>query len=182
MFILAGVAIASLLSRVPQIRDLLHLKPGALGALLLMTAVGSLLSLPASGLVVHRLGAARTVSIMSVVSMTGLAIVAVGTEVGAVMVGAGLFVFGFGAGQWDVAMNVEGSAVEQQLDRSIMSRFHAAFSIGTVAGALVGAGMNAVDVRPMFHLAAIAVCRRGRRAGGCPRLHPGRCRRARRAA
>ena len=103
VFILAGVAIASLLSRVPQIRDLLHLKPGALGALLLMTAVGSLLSLPASGLVVHRLGAARTVSIMSVVSMTGLAIVAIGTEVGAVLVGAGLFVFGFGAGQWDVS-------------------------------------------------------------------------------
>ena len=156
VFILAGVSIASLLSRVPQIRDLLHLKPGALGALLLMTAIGSLLSLPSSGLVVHRLGAARTVSIMSVVSMAGLAIVAIGTEVGAVLVGAGLFVFGFGAGQWDVAMNVEGSAVEQQLDRAIMSRFHAAFSIGTVAGALIGAGMNAVHVRPMFHLAAVA--------------------------
>jgi hypothetical protein len=67
VFILAGVSIASLLSRVPHIRDLLHLKPGALGALLLMTAIGSLLSLPSSGLVVHRLGAARTVSIMSVV-------------------------------------------------------------------------------------------------------------------
>jgi predicted MFS family arabinose efflux permease len=157
VFILAGVAIASLLSRVPQIRDLLHLKPGALGALLLMTAIGSLLSLPASGLVVHRLGAARTVAIMSVVSMTGLVIVAIGTEIGAVMVGAGLFVFGFGAGQWDVAMNVEGSAVEQQLQRSIMSRFHAAFSIGTVGGALVGAGMNALDVRPLIHLTAIAV-------------------------
>jgi len=156
-FVLAGVAIASLLSRVPQIRDLLHLKPGALGALLLMTAIGSLLSLPASGLVVHRFGAARTVSIMSVVSMAGLVIVAAGTEVDAVMVGAGLFVFGFGAGQWDVAVNVEGSAVEQQLGRTIMSRFHAAFSLGTVAGALVGAGMNALGVRPVFHLATIAV-------------------------
>ena len=77
----------------PQLRDLLHLEPGALGVLLLMTAIGSLLSLPSSGLVVHRLGAARTVSIMSVVSMAGLAIVAIGTEVGAVLVGAGLFVF-----------------------------------------------------------------------------------------
>jgi predicted MFS family arabinose efflux permease len=157
-FMLPGVAIASLLSRVPQIRDILHLKPGALGALLLMTAIGSLLSLPASGLVVHRLGAARTVSIMSLVSTSGLAIVAVGTEVGVVMVGAGLFVFGFGAGQWDVAMNVEGSAVEQGLDRAIMSRFHAAFSIGTVAGALVGAGMNVLDIPPVVHLMVVAVC------------------------
>ena len=69
-----------------------------------------------------------------------------------VVVGAGLLFFGFGAGAWDVAMNVEAAAVEQQLQRSIMSRFHAAFSIGTVAGALVGAGANALDIAPIVHL------------------------------
>src|SRR5690349_149507 len=121
-----------------------------------MTAVGSLVSLPLSGTVVHRVGAARTVSVMAVVNPVGLAIVAIGTEVGPVMVGAGLFVFGFGAGQWDVAQNVEGAAAEQRLGRSIMSRFHAAFSVGTVAGALVGAGMNALHVRPWIHLLSMA--------------------------
>jgi hypothetical protein len=49
VFALAGVAISSLLSRVPQIRDALHLSPRSLGLLLLMTAVGSLVSLPLSG-------------------------------------------------------------------------------------------------------------------------------------
>jgi fucose permease len=157
VFILAGVVISSVLSRVPQIRDLLHLKPGPLGLLLLMTAIGSLLSLPSSGLVVHRFGAARTVTIMSMVSMSGVSIAAIGTEVSAVMVGVGLLFFGFGAGAWDVAMNVEAAAVEQELGRAIMSRFHAAFSIGTVSGALVGAGMNAVHVRPVFHLLVVAI-------------------------
>jgi predicted MFS family arabinose efflux permease len=156
-FVLAGLAIASLLSRIPQIRDLLHLSPRGLGLLLLMTAIGSLLSLPAAGAVVHRLGPARTVSVMSVVSMSGLAIAGIGTEVGVVMVGTGLFLFGFGAGQWDVAMNVEGAAVEQLLDRSIMSRFHAVFSVGTVVGALIGVGMNALDIDPMVHLVGIAI-------------------------
>jgi predicted MFS family arabinose efflux permease len=153
---LPGVAIASLLSRIPQIRDALELDPGELGVVLLMTAIGSLLSLPASGVVVHRLGARRTVAIMSVVSMMGLALVAIGSEVSPVVVGAGLFVFGFGAGQWDVAMNVEGVAVEQLLERSIMSRFHAAFSLGTVVGALIGAAMNALDVPPLPHLLSVA--------------------------
>jgi predicted MFS family arabinose efflux permease len=156
VFVLSGVVVATLLSRVPQIRDVLHLRPGPLGVLLLMTAVGSLTSLPLSGTVVHRVGAARTVAVMSVVSATGLAVVAAGTRVGAVMVGAGLFLFGFGAGQWDVAQNVEAAAVEQRLGRSIMSRFHAAFSIGTVAGALGGAAMNAVHVRPLAHLLVVA--------------------------
>ena len=157
VFVLAGVPIASLLSRVPQIRDVLNLNPRSLGLLLLMTAVGSLVSLPLSGSVVHRIGAARTVSVMAVVTPAGLAVVAVGTEVGKVMVGAGLFVLGFGAGQWDVAQNVEGAAVEQRLGRSVMSRFHAAFSLGTVGGALVGAAMNALDIDPLPHLLFVAI-------------------------
>lgn len=157
VFIFAGVVISSVLSRVPQIRDLLHLKPGSLGLLLLMTAIGSLTSLPLSGLVVHRFGAARTVTMMSSVAMTGVAVAGIGTEVSVFMVGAGLLMFGFGAGAWDVSMNVEAAAVEQQLERSIMSKFHAAFSVGTVSGALVGAAMNAVHVRPVFHLVAVAI-------------------------
>jgi len=152
VFILAGVVISSFLSRVPQVRDLLELEPGPLGRLLLMTAIGSLISLPLSGFIVHRLGSARTVTLMALVSMGGLSVAAIGTEVNAVVVGAGLLFFGFGAGAWDVAMNVEAAAVEQQLERSIMSRFHAAFSIGTVAGALVGAGANALDIAPIVHL------------------------------
>jgi hypothetical protein len=42
---------------------------------------------------------------------------------------------GLGVGIWDVAMNVEGADVERRLDRSLMLRLHAAFSLGTMAGA-----------------------------------------------
>src|SRR4029079_3397566 len=149
--------ISSLLSRVPQIRDALHLSPRSLGLLLLMTAVGARVALRPAGTVVLRSVAARTVSIMAVVSPVGLAVVAIGTEVGPAMVGAGLFVFGFGAGQWDVAQNVEGAAVEQRLGRTVVSRFHAAFSVGTVGGALVGAAMNALDIDPLPHLLFVAI-------------------------
>ena len=53
-------------------------------------------------------------------------------------------------------MNVEGSAVERELGRAIMPRFHAGFSIGTVAGALVGAAMVALGVSATVHLVAVA--------------------------
>ena len=72
------------------------------------------------------------------------------------MVAIGLFFAGFGAGQWDVAQNVEGAAVEQGIGRSIMARFHAAFSIGTVIGALGGVAMNALHVDPIWHLLTVA--------------------------
>ena len=53
-------------------------------------------------------------------------------------------------------MNVEGSAVERELGRAIMPRFHAGFSIGTVAGALVGTAMVALGVSATVHLVAVA--------------------------
>jgi fucose permease len=69
----------------------------------------------------------------------------------------GLFLMGLSNGAWDVAMNVQGAVVERHLGRSIMSRFHAGFSLGTVAGALIGAAMVALDVPVPAHLAAVAV-------------------------
>ena len=43
-------------------------------------------------------------------------------------------------------MNVEGAEVERLLDRSIMPRFHASFSLGTVAGAAIGSLVTLLGV------------------------------------
>ena len=48
------------------------------------------------------------------------------------------------------------SRANSVLRRSIMSRFHAGFSVGTVAGALSGAGANAIDLSVTVHLVAVA--------------------------
>jgi len=151
-FIGSGFAFASWASRIPQIRDGLHLRPSTLGLTLLAIAAGSLLALPLSGAVITRVGSRRTVA-----AMAALLIIAVGFLVGLVPVVAGLFILGFANGAWDVAMNVQGAAVERHLGRSIMFRFHAGYSLGTVAGALIGAAMVALGVPVTAHLLAVAV-------------------------
>jgi len=60
-------------------------------------------------------------------------------------------------GTWDVAMNVEGAAVERRLGRTVMSRFHAAWSLGSVAGAGVGAAFAARGVTVAAQLMMTAV-------------------------
>ncbi|WP_328460588.1 MFS transporter [Streptomyces sp. NBC_00448] len=156
-----GLAFASWASRIPQVRDHLHLSPARLGLVLLAIAAGSLIALPMAGPVIHRIGTRRTVAGMSVLLSAGLATVAVGYPSGPIPVVAGLFLLGFATGAWDVAMNVHGALVEKHLGRSIMSRFHAGYSLGTVAGALIGAGMVALHVPVTAHLllaaAAVAV-------------------------
>ncbi len=156
VFILSGFAFASWASRIPQIRDELELTPQTLGLVLLAIAVGSVTAMPLSGLVVGHLGTARTVAVTALVAAVGLATAAVGYRIGVAPVVVGLFALGLGMGTWDVAMNVEGSAVEQELKRAIMPRFHAGFSVGTVAGALLGAAMVALGVSTTIHLLAIA--------------------------
>ena len=157
VFAASGFIIASWTARIPQIRAALGVTPGVLGLILLCAAVGAAISTPLSGLVVAWLGEARTVAITGVITAAGLAIAAVGYRVGIAPVAGGLFLFGVGAAAWDVAMNVQGAAVEQALGRSIMPRFHAGWSIGTVAGAGTGAVMVLAGVPVNVHLLAVAV-------------------------
>ena len=151
-----GFAYASWASRIPQVRAELRVTPGTLGLILLCGAIGSGTATPLSGLVVGRIGEARAVVVMSLTSAAGLATIAVGySRVAAVA--TGLFFFGFGTGAWDVAMNVQGAAVERGLGHAIMPKFHAGWSLGTVAGAGAGAAMVALGVPVTAHLLAVAV-------------------------
>ena len=113
--------------------------------------------MPLAGVVISRLGPAPTITVMSIIGGTGLAAAAIGYQYGVAPVVPGLFLLGLGSGTWDVAMNVEGAEVERRLGRSIMSRFHAGFSVGTVAGALLGSSMIALGVSVTAHLVGVAV-------------------------
>jgi MFS family permease len=158
VFALNGFAFASWVSRIPEARTLLDLTPGKLGTLLLAMALGAVIALPSAGALVHRFGAARVVGTSALLVAGGLVVVGVGaTAIGSVWLTAlGLFAMGFGSGTWDVAMNVEGAAVERGLGRTVMPRFHAGFSLGTVIGAATGAGAAALDLPLTVHLTLAA--------------------------
>lgn len=158
VFVLNGLVFASWLSRLPAVRDALELSTGRLGLLLLCLSAGSVIGLPTSGPLVARFGPARTVLGGVLLVGAGLLLSAGGVAAGQVpLVAAGLVLTGLGTGVWDVAMNVEGADVERRLDRTLMPRFHAAFSLGTVGGALIGAAAAATGVPVAFQLALTAV-------------------------
>ena len=80
VFTLSGVNFASWASRMPAIRDGLGFSPDRMGLLLLVASIGSLLSLPLSGLVVERLGARRTVMVFALVNAAGFVLSSVGVQ------------------------------------------------------------------------------------------------------
>lgn len=160
-FVSVGAVSASWTSRIPQIRASLHLRPAQVGVVLLAIAVGSLVSLPCGGVIVHRYTSRRTVAAMAVLLGGGLSIVCVGYHAGIAAVIVGFFLVGFAVGAWNVAMNVQGAIVERHLGRAVMSRFHAGYSIGTVCGAVLGAVAVLLKVPVTVHLLAVAVLTAG---------------------
>lgn len=158
IFGLNGLVFASWAARIPAASDVLGLSDGQTGALLLVAAIGSLISLPLSGGIAARIGTANTVRVGGVAATVAASTIAAGLVLESVILaGAGLFIFGLGIGLWDVAQNLEGADVERRLRRTIMPKFHAAFSGGAFIGALAGAGLAALGVALSTHLAGVAV-------------------------
>ena len=157
-FFLNGFCFATWVTRIPQVRSDLSLSNGALGLLLLCIAAGSLLAMPTTGGAIQRWGTVAVIRLGGFSTSLGLAVAALGVSITATppVVALGLFVYGLGIGVWDVAMNVEGADVERRLGRTIMPRFHAGFSFGSVAGAGLGALLVGLGVPLLIHLTAVA--------------------------
>ena len=157
-FALNGLVFASLVSRLPDLRGRLELSNGGLGTLLLAISCGSLLALPSTGRVIERIGAGATVRAGVLADTVGLSVAAVGAVLGSVPLAAlGLFVHGVGIGVWDVAMNVEAAEVERRMRRTVMPRFHAGWSAGSLAGAGLGVVVIALGTPMLAHLLLVTV-------------------------
>ncbi len=158
-FMLNGFGFASYASRIPQIRSSLELTNSELGLLLLTLSAGSVVALPTTGVLVHRWGAASVVRAGVLLDAFGL--LACGLGAGwlesVVVTGFAFVTYGVGVALWEVAMNVEGAGVERGLGRSIMPRFHAGWSIGSVVGAAYAAALVALGVPLSVHMGSAAL-------------------------
>jgi len=159
VFTLSGLDIATWLGRIPSVRDSLHASPSTMGLLVLGMSVGSIGGLTFAGHIVARLGARRGVLVASAALALGL--VAAGVAVtlgwGFAAIWICLIAFGFGNGLCDVSMNVAGATAERLGGRTIMPLFHAAFSVGTLTGAGLGALAERLEVPVALHFIVVGV-------------------------
>lgn len=157
-FATSGFLFAAWLSRLPDVKQLLNIGTGTLSFLLLALACGSLVGLPITGRVAERFGTKNTVRFGAAAGIAGLLVACFSISFSqdlVIPITAMVFV-GFGIGMWDVAQNLEGTIVEQKLGKAIMPWFHAAFSGGTVLGALVGSQATRLQIPLAIHLSVVA--------------------------
>jgi len=130
--------------RIPEVKADLGLSSGALGLALLGLAVGSLVSLPLGGAAASHFGSA-TATRVAFLAFFPLALLPLVSPNGLVLFVA-LAVWGLAIGGLDVTMNTQGVSVERRYGRSVLSSFHAAFSLGALLGAGVGSAATALDL------------------------------------
>lgn len=156
-FALNGVAVATWISRLPAMKNLLGIGVAETGFLIFGMSAGSILGLLGASAIVHRFGARRAIVLTSLVGATGLGLLALATSLiplfGVAI--AAMAVFGFAWSIQDVSMNVEGTEVERAMGRTLLPWFHAAWSLGSVAGAGLGAGAAALGIAPALHFLVI---------------------------
>ncbi|MDF1603770.1 MFS transporter [Nocardioides sp. YIM 152315] len=157
-FALNGFCFATMVSRLPDIRSGLELDNAALGLLLLAISVGSVIALPLSGRLIDRFGATWVTRLGAVLVVVGLSVGMLGVVTDLLpLTAVGFFLDGVGIAVWDVSMNVEAAEVERRLERTIMPRFHAGWSLGSFAGAAIGIPMAAVHAPLMLHVPGFAL-------------------------
>jgi MFS family permease len=159
LFTLSGLDIATWLGRVPSIRDSLHASTFEMGLLVIGMSAGSIVGLTVAGHIVGRLGARAGARIASACLVVGMV-----SASAAVTFGGGfwtiwvcLIAFGFGNGLLDVSMNVSGATVERATGRTVMPLFHAAFSLGTLAGAGLGSIAEILQIPVFLHIGITGV-------------------------
>jgi MFS family permease len=160
-FGLGGITVAAWGPRLPAVKAALDVGTATIGLILASATVGAMAGLVLSTPVLHWLGSRRGVTGALVLIAAALTVMGVAVSLRSVPVLAVAFVtIGLGIGVLDVLINVEGSAIERAVGRTLMPRLHAAWSIGAAVGAGIGAACAALGIGPsaQFVGEALAIC------------------------
>jgi len=154
-FIINGTVIGALYARIPDIKEQLDISNSALGIALLCLPLGLLFGLGFSGKQSAKRGSAP-VTYYSTYALA-IALLIVGPVINYYTFCLTFVLFGACLATQDVAMNSHAIVLEHEADKRYMSTFHATFSMGALAGGLLGGFFAQQKTTIMWQCAFIAM-------------------------
>ena len=140
----------SWVGHIPYIKDKLAINDAELGLTLFAMPVGLLLMNPVTGLIVARLGEARTCFWAAMGLCIGMSIPI--NAPNPVILAAGLLLVGMSGALINVGMNTLATNVEKLYGISIMSSCHGMWSLGGVIGSGLAGAAIALHIAPPIHV------------------------------
>ncbi len=150
VFLTNGLVYANLLPRFPQVKADLGLSNTQLGLAVAAMPFAALLAGLTAGPLIARFTSAKVASF-------GMAVIALGVVLVGFAPSWGLFatamlLVGASDAVVDVAQNAHGLRVQRRYGRSILNGFHALWSVGAVAGGLMGSAAAGAGLALPVHL------------------------------
>jgi MFS family permease len=154
VFAVHGFIFASWAVRVPAVKEQTGASSAALGLALLGLSAGAVATMALTGGLCRRLGSQRVAVVSCALLSVTLVLPALARS--ATMLGLALLFFGAAYGCLNVAMNSIAVDLVAALRRPVMPGFHAAWSFGGLAGAVLG-GLLAPHLSPVRDLLLVAL-------------------------
>ena len=134
-FLAGGTGMGAWGASLPPLKALMHLSEAELGILLLVFALGAIVSMTNLKRIVTRFGILRHSAVLT--ALFGLLLLSVPHAAGPYSLFTLVALCGAAFGALDVAINTEAASLEVESRRTLMSSFHALFSIGAFLGAVI---------------------------------------------
>jgi MFS family permease len=155
-FVVQGICFAGLVTRIPTLQARFDLSDGSLGLLVglvpIIAGVGSVLA----GALAPRYGSRVILRVCGPLVPLGLVLIGYAGSIPVLLVG--MVVVGFGLGSVDASMNIQGIRVQDDLGRSVVASYYAAFSLAGLVGAILAsvAAESTLSLGAFFALIAAA--------------------------
>lgn len=154
-FFLQALNFGVWLPRIPEVQARLGLGPSDLAFALLGMPIGLLLALPFAGHIVAKVGGRNTIRWAFPVFLVLICLPPAATDFA--MLFLGLVGSGISMAMIELGMNVVADEIEKRDNVAIMSRCHGFWSLGMMAGSLVGSGFAAIGLAPHWSLLLASV-------------------------
>jgi MFS family permease len=155
IFFLQPIAFGNWLPRIPDIQARLDLGPADLAIALLGMPVGILATLPFAGRLVSKIGGRAAIIYGFVVFLAVVSLPSFAISIETLF--AALAIVGVALSTLELGLNVEADRAEKTTGSVIMSRCHGFWSLGIMAGSLLGAALTALEVAPQWSILGVAV-------------------------
>ncbi|WP_433326991.1 MFS transporter [Spirillospora sp. CA-294931] len=143
-FALTGLICGVWVARMPALAEKFHTSESEVGIVVLVWGVGALVAMQGLRAVMARVGSRSVLRVALPATAVAYALVAVAPSYPLLLGAVALFGMAFGVA--DVAMNAQGSVVEQAYRRPVMSGMHAGWCVGAMSGGLVGVATAALGL------------------------------------
>jgi len=154
-FFISGFGYATWASRIPTIKQQLHLNDAQLGTVLFALPIGLMLTMPITSRLLSYYSSRGIMLIGSVFLSVVLVFIGFSNSMWQLIVA--LFFFGSARNMMTLSINTQGVAVQALYSKSIMATFHGLWTLAGFAGAVVGLVMVYFNIAPAYHFLFVSI-------------------------